>query len=385
MNNSKKYDFIIAGMGCAGLSLAIQLIHSKIKFDKVLLIDSDLKNKNDRTWCFWTKEKNNWFDDIAHKKWNSFTFKSNNYHQTFNLSPYSYFMLRGIDFYSYCLSEIKKDLRFEIVNEHIKEIGSKKEVAFLNTQTHSYQSNYLFNSAFRNLKIKKKDVNYVQHFKGWLVETDEATFDEENPIFMDFNVNQYHDCRFVYVIPISKFKALIEYTGFSAESMTDENYDKELHSYLKNNLKITVFKILETEKGIIPMTEGEFINPYGLRVVNIGTSGSSSKPSSGYTFYFIQKNIINIISQLEKKYEIIKTPKRNRRYLFYDKILLDVLNKKEILPNKVFKDLFNKNNILNLLAFLNEEASLLQDLKIMNSVNKRIFIISALRKLIRAK
>jgi lycopene beta-cyclase len=65
LSSDKKYDYIIAGMGCAGLSLAMQLKRSSLNFSKVLLIDKDLKNKNDRTWCFWTKEKNNWFDEIV--------------------------------------------------------------------------------------------------------------------------------------------------------------------------------------------------------------------------------------------------------------------------------------------------------------------------------
>ena len=62
-------------MGCAGLSLAMQLKRSSLNFSKVLLIDKDLKNKNDRTWCFWTKEKNNWFDEIVFKRWYKFLFK----------------------------------------------------------------------------------------------------------------------------------------------------------------------------------------------------------------------------------------------------------------------------------------------------------------------
>ena len=58
------YDFIIAGSGCAGLSLAVRLIQSGCKFERVLIIDRDLKNTNDRTWCFWTEQKNNWFDSL---------------------------------------------------------------------------------------------------------------------------------------------------------------------------------------------------------------------------------------------------------------------------------------------------------------------------------
>ncbi len=79
MSSRVSYDFIIAGMGCAGLSLAMHLINSKVKFEKILILDKDLKNINDRTWCFWTKEKNNWYKPIIFNKWDSFIFKSNDF------------------------------------------------------------------------------------------------------------------------------------------------------------------------------------------------------------------------------------------------------------------------------------------------------------------
>ena len=383
MSSDKKYDYIIAGMGCAGLSLAIQLKRSSLNFSKVLLIDKDLKNKNDRTWCFWTKEKNNWFDEIVFKRWNKFSFKGDLFEKEITLNPYSYLMIKGIDFYDFCLNELKNDSRFEILTDEIKEINSKDAFAILKTKDHTYSCNYLFNSAFRTLNKKANHINYVQHFKGWLIETEMDSFNADCPVFMDFSIKQHNDCRFVYVIPFSKTKALIEYTGFSDTGLNDDFYDKELKNYIQNTLNITTYKIIETEKGDIPMVESDFINPFGDRVVNIGTAGGSSKPSTGYTFYFIQKNTKYIIHQLETGSSKLVSQKRKKRFLLYDKILLEVLDKKEISAKNVFTDLFRKNKIKNLLAFLNEESSVAQDLLIMNSVSKKHFIKASLKKLIK--
>ena len=52
----KKYDYIIAGAGLAGLMLALEMSKSSLKNKKVLLVDKDPKNTNDRTWCFWAKQ-----------------------------------------------------------------------------------------------------------------------------------------------------------------------------------------------------------------------------------------------------------------------------------------------------------------------------------------
>lgn len=381
IQNPDKCDFIIAGMGCAGLSFAMQLRASGIKFSKVILVDEHLKNKNDRTWCFWTRRTENWFDPIIFKKWEKFTFKSKNVHKIFSLTPYRYLMIRGIDFYQYCLNTLKADSRFEIITGKIENIGTRDDMAFLTTETRSFTANYLLNSAFRTLNIKANHTNFIQHFKGWLVETQSHTFDMDVPVFMDFDIDQQGDCRFVYILPFSANKALIEYTGFSKDQLTNEEYDRELKKYLETKLAQTEYTIVETEQGKIPMYESDFINPFGNKVMNIGTAGGYSKPSTGYTFYFIQKNIETLLNQLQNRGSTPAEIKRKGKYSFYDKVLMDVIAKKEIEAQFVYSNLFQKNKIQDLLAFLNEDSTLKQDIKIMNSVPKVIFVKSALKKL----
>lgn len=369
-------------MGCAGLSLAMQLQNSSLGFKKVLLIDRDLKNKNDRTWCFWTKEKTNWFDPIIFKRWDHFIFEARRFKKDYALAPYSYCMIKGLDFYSYCLNKLQTDIRFEFVTEDILELSSSKELAFLKTKENTYLSPYVFNSAFRTMHKQEKDVHFVQHFMGWVIVTEDDVFDETRPVFMNFNTAQYNDCRFFYLLPHSKRKALIEYTGFSEKKLARDEYVFELKRYIEQDLKIKSYKVLEEEIGEIPMTEARFMNPFGERVINIGTAGGSSKPSTGYTFYFIQKHIKQLVNNLEKGLYSQLNLKRKKRFMLYDKILLEVLNTKETSASEVFRILFQKNNIHSLLSFLNEESSGSEDLAIINSVPKRTFIKAALRKLI---
>ncbi len=379
MNNKNSYDFIIAGMGLAGLSLAMQLKNSSVKFNKVLLIDKDLKNKNDRTWCFWSKEDANWFDKIIFKRWSKFKFSSSGLNKVCEINPYQYCMIKGIDFYNFCLNELKSDIRFDFVTDEIKKIETKNNQAHLHTIKEEYHSMYLFNSAIRTPKIVQKHINYVQHFKGWLIETEENNFDVDCPTFMDFNIHQKNDCRFVYVLPFSSNKALVEYTGFSPKRIDDEEYDAELTSYIKLNLKIENYKVLEEEQGEIPMFESEFVNLFGNRVINIGTSGGSSKASTGFTFYFVQKHISELVKSLANGSPISFA--RKPKYLYYDRILMDVIDKKKMPASEIFETLFKKIPTPTILAFLNEESSLLQELRIMNSVPKLKFVPAALRKL----
>lgn len=57
----------------------------------------------------------------------------------------------------------------------------------------------------------------------------------------------------MYVLPITKNEALIEYTLFSTELLKQEEYESEIKNYIEN-LGIKNFEITEKEQGSIPMT-----------------------------------------------------------------------------------------------------------------------------------
>jgi len=290
-------------------------------------------------------------------------------------------MIKGIDFYQYCLESLKNDKRFDIRTEEIVALRSEENIGILRTTHHTYKAKRIFNSAFRNNLVKKKDINYVQHFKGWVIETDTDSFDEMCPVFMDFRTKQFGDCRFFYVIPFSKTKALVEYTGFSPKPIPSEEYDENLKNYIETQLNIQHYQIHETEYGEIPMMESAFVNPFGENVTNIGTAGGNSKPSTGYTFYFIQKSVEKIVQQLVNK-QAVSSIKANPKFMFYDKVLLDVIDKNRLEADQLFALLFKNNRITTLLSFLNEESSLLQDLEVLNSVPKLAFTKAGINKLL---
>ena len=69
-------DYIVTGAGCAGLSLLMHLIHSgRFQDKKILLIDKDAKQSNDRTWCFWEEEEG-LFEPIVYQQWQKLWFQS---------------------------------------------------------------------------------------------------------------------------------------------------------------------------------------------------------------------------------------------------------------------------------------------------------------------
>src|SRR5690606_32000410 len=56
------------------------------------------------------------------------------------------------------------------------------------------------------------EVDLLQHFVGWEVEAEGPVFDPETPVLMDFAVEQARGIHFMYVLPFSPTRALVETT-----------------------------------------------------------------------------------------------------------------------------------------------------------------------------
>lgn len=382
LSSLQKYDYIIAGAGCAGLSLALHMIQSGEFADKkILLADKDDKQKNDRTWSFWETEPG-LFESIVFRRWRKTWFHSPGISRLLELVPYEYKMIRGIDFYRHCLSVIKQQPNFEIRQGEIKLIANEDSSAAVYFNDEKYTADFVFSSiVFEKPALKKNEYYLHQHFKGWIIETPAPVFDPEEATLMDFRVSQQHGTTFVYVKPFSATKALVEYTLFTEQLLSAAQYEAGLKEYIKHIIGTVQYTVTEEENGIIPMTNYKFPAVNG-RVIYIGTAGGQTKASSGYTFRFIQKHSARLVENLvKKKNPFIAKPSGNRRFHFYDSTLLYILKNRQVSGDKIFTDLFRKNKPQQVLRFLDNESSLGDELKIISSLPAWPFLKAALKQL----
>ncbi|MFL5811137.1 MAG: lycopene cyclase family protein [Flavisolibacter sp.] len=381
MSHPIEYDYIIAGAGCAGLSLAMHLIDSgKFSDKKILLIDNALKNANDRTWCFWQKEKG-LFDELLYGEWNKLLFFSHDFSGELHIDPYSYKMIRGIDFYNYCLQRINSAPNFTVSISHVDHVFSSNVTTGVMAAGKIIHCNYVFNSIiFEAPALSKKEYWLLQHFRGWTVETTSPVFSPALATLMDFRTGQQEGTAFFYVLPFSENRALIEYTLFSPKLLSDEGYKKGLKDYIGNILGIKNYRVAEEESGVIPMTNYKFL-PNQNNIIHIGSAGGQTKGSSGYTFNFIQKHSAEITQQLINTGKPF-IPTGWSRFSFYDSVLLNILHHKALTGESIFSDLFKKNPATRVLKFLDNESNIAEELKIISSLPTMPFLRAAIEQVL---
>ncbi len=377
----ERSDYIILGAGASGLMLAYRMAKDPYFDDKsILIIDKEDKKINDRTWSFWEKGEGEW-DDIIIKTWHKIFFGSSSFSKTIPIAPYRYKSIRSSDFYKHLWHTIHTKSNITFVKdqvEYFKEVG---EAVLVKTMTSEYTAKKIFNSTVLDPYHEEQHKYPViqQHFVGWFVKTKAPVFDADVATFMDFTVAQKGNTRFMYVLPIDAHTALFEYTLFSKDLLNYKTYEDAIENYLSSK-HITAYEIIEKEKGAIPMTSYNFYKHNTTSVLNIGTIGGWTKASTGYTFRNTSKKTSQLVAFLKRESDLSKFEKRNR-FWFYDLILLDVLARDNAHGAALFSSLFNKVKVQTIFKFLDEESTIIEDIKIIMGVPPLKFIKAFFKRL----
>lgn len=366
MKSDMHFDYIILGSGAAGLSLAYRMANDGYFDDKsIAIIDQDVKDKNDRTWCYW-EIGDGYFDEIVKKKWDEIQFYSKTLDKRQNINPYQYKMISGIDFYNHTIPFIDNSKNFTFIRDKIISVDDSEHTALVKTSTNQFTAGLVLKSYPSSPKLDPADHIYVdQHFKGFVIETEKPEFDPSCAIFMDFRIDQKDDTRFLYVLPESEKKALVEVALFSNNLLTQKDYDSILVNYIKDFLKISKYKIIEREFGIIPMTTYDFSSHNTEHIFHIGTGGGIVKSSSGFAFKRIQKHSDQLIkciingTDLEKSYAGL-----HGRHVLYDKVMLHAMLENGVPGEDVFTNLFEKKSATQIFKFLDHDTSFAEDIGI---------------------
>jgi lycopene beta-cyclase len=383
------YHYIFTGSGLSALMTVYEMILSeKFKDKTILLLDENPKKSNDRTWCFW--DNSSLFDEIISKKWNVALFADENFQRNLDLNPYQYKMVRGLDFYNLIFDLISKQENIHFVNQKVTDFEELGNHCIVKTESQNYTCNKIFNSIY-NPNLVKSQSKYPllqQHFIGWFIKSKEEVFNPDVATFMDFSVEQRGNTRFMYVLPTSTTEALLEYTLFSKELLSKEEYENEIQKYIQK-LGIIDFEIIEKEQGNIPMTSYKFWKHNTKNILHIGSVGGWTKASTGYTFKNTTKKSKELIQFLSNRSDTstsfstsFKKFHKMDKFWCYDLLFLDVLFRRNDLGSKVFSALFQKGNPTLIFKFLDEETTFWEDLQVIWKCPKGPFIRALFKRIL---
>lgn len=369
--NSQPYDFIFAGGGLAGLSLAYRISQSDLRDSSMLIIDRDAKNRNDRTWCFWTNHPTG-FDEIVYRSWDRLRLASENFEKEFSLDDYQYQMIRGIDFYRFVQTELSARGNVEFLQGCVDCITDDADGMRVSVGDKTYLGKWAFDSRFNIGQFTPDTTRYhslQQHFEGWRIETPHSVFDPGTATLFDFRTEQKNELRFFYVLPLSEHEALVEYVLPSPD-----DYDQAMRNYLENVLAIRDYRIVAREGGINPLTDFVFPRRIGQHTLAIGTNGGRVKPTSGYAFVRIQHDCATIVDSLAHYGHPFHLLPDSRYYRLCDSLMLQLMYRQGAEIKSLFTTLFQNNPAARVLRFLDETASPWENLELMASLPPGLFL-----------
>lgn len=296
MKKNGVYDFIFAGAGAATLQILGQLLDDdNFATASILILERNSKKENDRTWCFWEPKDNSSWNNAVVNSWDHITFASPEKILHESISPFAYKMIRSSKYYNSMAARIGQFPNVDMFFEEVNSFDENPDHVVVSTDNHNYKGTYFLNSIL-DWSVLKRQNNYPilqQHFVGWYIKTGEACFDSKTATFMDFGVEQRGNTRFMYILPLSKNEALIEYTLFSKNQLKKAEYEREIRAYLtKKNIRNYIIE--ETEQGSIPMTCYPFQNTIPTGCYILGQQVVGLKPAQDLLLNLLKEKPKNL-------------------------------------------------------------------------------------------
>ena len=365
------YEAVIAGAGCAGLAIAVELDQSLARDAKILVVDPDLDTVPNKTWSYWGCVDGPHLGAIT-KTWSEMEvfFPTWSKRQAISQKPYS--TVDAALYHQQLLSKLRASPRVTLVQERVLQLKNTARGVTLSTEKNCYSGRWAFQSYDRG---ESAQVHYPlrQHFGGWVVRTEKSNFDPSSVTLMDFRTPQFDQLRFFYLLPFDTNHALIEATFFSEKVVEHEQYDRLLAEYLQQRIRGS-YKIERREYGVIPMEERFYEQRTGKSIFNIGAAGGMTKATTGSTFSRTMRQVRQLSSSLVKYGEPQPLADSELRHQVADLLLLDVLRQKGGEGFEVFEELFSKNSFEAVLSFLDEKTTLNQELSLLRGLKWAPFL-----------
>ncbi len=370
----KKYDIVIIGAGCSGLSLAYRLFDTNVN---VCILESGCKEDRIRkTWSYWDIYQHP-FSKLENNSLNNIYCINNSSSIKLNCNEYNYKSIDSQKFDKYVFDKIDISKNIDIFfNTSVDELITEDKYVQIKSNKNIYIAKEVYDSRPDNI-----DASMYQVFLGYYINPISST-DRVIPRLMDFTDDS--EFSFYYVIPFEDNSCLVEYTFFTPTIYTADELKNSLESYIKDT--VGQYNLIRSEYGVIPMSSKLPALDLLKNVHKIGIRSGATRASTGYTFLNIQKQsefLAKKIKGTNSKNPLLTIKAKLLRKM--DAILLRLIkNEPKQAKNAIFK-MFTSNNHQTIIRFLSDIPSIFDILRIVINMPKIIFIKYAIKSLINRK
>ena len=330
----------IIGAGCASLSLAAKA--NELPRTKLHIIEPPYPAHADHVWGFWVMEWLNHTRPLVRKSWHKWAIVTDNTNNVMQSARHPYQAISRHQWVAHC----REQAAIHGVSFH-----NRLDTAHLDANVEIFDSR----------PPKVADGVMLQHFAGFEVRAPAGSFDDSTAILMDFRCDQSRGMHFIYCLPFSDREALIESTIFSPEQAPEAFYEKAIADWLGQIAKISDYDIVRREAGVIPL--GIF-EPHDPDLPGIGANAGAIRPSSGYAFAFIQKQIDQALIRVKAGKPLAFDMPHRMLDLWMDRVFLSVLRQQPQLAPRIFSAMATRLNGDEFALFLSGEATVGLRLKV---------------------
>ena len=207
-----------------------------------------------------------------------------------------------------------------------------------------------------------------QSFYGKEIECEKMVFDPSRMDLMNFLPPDQTCIPFVYVLPTSTSRALVEVTVFGADPLQPEDLASLLEAAIARRAGDSPFRVLRSEHGILPMGLRTFPENTDRSYVRAGVMAGGARPSTGFAFQRIQRWADACAKSILAGFLPIRHAPDPAMVQIMDHLFLNVLRANPEKAGEIFCSLFGSVKTKRLIRFLNGEGAWLDYVAVISAL-----------------
>jgi lycopene beta-cyclase len=170
-----------------------------------------------------------------------------------------------------------------------------------------------------------------QSFYGHEIECERPVFDPSCVELMDFSGPSAARVAFSYVLPMSRTRALVEFTVFAAQPLAASALAADLDAAIAQRVNGAAFTLRRSEHGVLPMGLAQpqmaAAPEQAASYVRAGLFAGAARPATGYAFQRIQRWAADCAAHLVDGGTPVGHPPDPRLLAWMDHLFLNVIQR----------------------------------------------------------